>query len=272
MDITSNDKIYQCNCGRCFNSVRSLSSHGRFCDKYIKKLKKVSKYLQNGKYVCECGKTFDYYQSFNAHLSHCDIHHQCVGTIRHKRPNELNHTMCWENKTQTDINEIHKKAGRTLSKNIKDGKVIPIWKDKHLPDNMKQNISKGIKKAIREHPESYCQSNINGRCKKVRCGNVVFDSIWEYEVSKLLDSENIRWERPTTGFEYEYDGDNHIYFPDFYLIDLNIYIEVKGYEREKDLAKYKSLSNLIVIKKDIYFKLIKGVVNIKDILQIPHIS
>ena len=40
-----------------------------------------------------------------------------------------------------------------------------------------------------------------------------------------------------------------MYFPDFYLEDLNLYIEVKGYERERDLTKWKVVNNLLVIKK-----------------------
>lgn len=110
-------------------------------------------------------------------------------------------------------------------------------------------ISNSMKKAVREHPESYSASNINGRVKKVAYKDCILDSSWEVEVAKFLDSYNIQWEKPITGFDYIYEGKTHIYYPDFYLPDFNIYIEVKGYKRKRDLAKWSSVQNLVVIGK-----------------------
>ena len=56
-------------------------------------------------------------------------------------------------------------------------------------------------------------------------------------------------EKPKNFFLYNWNNSIHKYFPDFYLCDYNIYIEVKGYERERDIAKYNSINNLIIIKK-----------------------
>ena len=50
-------------------------------------------------------------------------------------------------------------------------------------------------------------------------------------------------------FEYEWENKIHLYFPDFYLPDYDIYIEVKGYERERDRCKWKVVPNLLVLKK-----------------------
>ena len=74
------DGTYKCECGKVFLTKRALSSHARFCDKYIKETKKISKYLQeDGTYKCECGKIFNNYQSLNGHFSHCKIHRNFVG-------------------------------------------------------------------------------------------------------------------------------------------------------------------------------------------------
>ena len=43
--------------------------------------------------------------------------------------------------------------------------------------------------------------------------------------------------RPTQSFQYEFEGKKHNYFPDFYLTELNEYVEIKGRERPKDIAK-----------------------------------
>ena len=80
----------------------------------------------------------------------------------------------------------------------------------------------------------------------------------------MLDENKIKWTNNIdNGFKYEWNGGIHIYFPDFYLIDYDVYIEVKGYERERDRCKWKSLNNLIIIKK----KEIKEILNNSYIAQ-----
>lgn len=41
----------------------------------------------------------------------------------------------------------------------------------------------------------------------------------------------------------------HLYFPDFYLPDYNLYVEVKGYETERDRCKWAVVKNLLTIKQ-----------------------
>ena len=91
------ENLWVCECGKEFTSSNSLYTHARFCDKYVK-ITKQSKYKINDEYVCECGYKNTNSRSFNAHLSHCDTHHTLNGTVRKKRPSEINHSMCWETK------------------------------------------------------------------------------------------------------------------------------------------------------------------------------
>lgn len=127
-------------------------------------------------------------------------------------------------------------------------KLAKVWKGKQHSEETKQKISKGIRKAIQEHPESYSSCNVNGRVKNVIYNGIKLDGKWELEVAKYLDKNNIQWERPSIGIEYEWNNKIHLYFPDFYLSDYNTYIEVKGLIRERDYAKWKNINNLIVIK------------------------
>lgn len=76
----------------------------------------------------------------------------------------------------------------------------------------------------------------------------MLDSQWEVDLAIWLDQNGIIWERPNKGFEYVYEDKKHIYYPDFYLLQLDVYVEVKGFEREKDKYKWEALNNLIVIK------------------------
>lgn len=84
------------------------------------------------------------------------------------------------------------------------------------------------------------------------------------KVARYLDNNNIKWIKPTNFFQYIWNGNIHKYFPDLYLVDYDIYIEVKGYERERDLMKYQVVDNLIVIKYDKISLIDKAIYNIYD--------
>ena len=111
-----------------------------------------------------------------------------------------------------------------------------------------EKIKKSMKEAVRKNPESYSASNINGRTKKSIYKNIILDSNWEIEFAKWCDEKNIAWEKNIKGFEYEYKG-NRIYYPDFYLPEVKLYVEIKGYEREKDKLKWKAVPGIIIIKR-----------------------
>ena len=72
---------------------------------------------------------------------------------------------------------------------------------------------------------------------------------WELIVAKWLDENNIKWTNKINPFTYTWNDTDHLYFPDFYLPDLDWYIEVKGYERERDLCKWAVVPNLVIIKQ-----------------------
>lgn len=128
-------------------------------------------------------------------------------------------------------------------------------KNKNLSIEHKDAISKGMQLVVRSNPKSYSSSNINGRTKRVKYKNIILDSNWELEFAKWLDKNNIKWERPVNGFEYKWNG-KRIYYPDFYLPVFDLYVEVKGYIRDRDYLKWSSIPNLIILKKN-DIKLIK---------------
>lgn len=66
-------------------------------------------------------------------------------------------------------------------------------------------------------------------------------------MAKWFDENNIKWKHESKSFDYEWNGTRK-YFPDFYLPDFDVYVEVKGYETERDLAKWKNIPNLVVFK------------------------
>lgn len=76
---------------------------------------------------------------------------------------------------------------------------------------------------------------------------------WELEYAKFLDSNEILWRRPSERFEYQFQGSTHYYTPDFYLIEEDCYVEIKGYKTMKDEAKWKQfpLKLKIMMEKDL---------------------
>lgn len=76
---------------------------------------------------------------------------------------------------------------------------------------------------------------INGRRLNIYYTNpndnttVLLESSWELEIAKFLDENNIRWIRPKfiRWFD-ETTNKNRLYYPDFYLPDLNLYLDPKN--------------------------------------------
>ena len=128
-------------------------------------------------------------------------------------------------------------------------KLSNVWKGRKHTKETKEKISKTMQQVVKEKPDSYNGVNINGKVKKYYYNGIKLDGSWELLVAKYLDFNNIKWERPRKGFEYIWNNGKHIYYPDFYLTDYNVYIEVKGYETERDYIKWKSLFNLIIIRR-----------------------
>lgn len=107
-----------------------------------------------------------------------------------------------------------------------------------------------IYEAIKRSPESYAASNVCGRVKKYEYREFILTGTWELIVAKFLDLAEVRWtNKIEVPFPYEWQGRTRLYFPDFYLPDYGTYIEVKGYERDRDLKKWEVVPRLIVIKK-----------------------
>ena len=147
-----------------------------------------------------------------------------------------------------------KKIGESFSKGFKNGS-IKIWNAGiSLPEKMKKSISLGMQKAVAEGRQKTTKPG--GICRHYRIKDSTgkecdLQGSWEFKVANFLNDKKIYWERNRTGFKYLFDGKQKTYFPDFYLKDYDLYTEVKGYETEKDRAKWKQFKlKLSIIKKE----------------------
>lgn len=107
------------------------------------------------------------------------------------------------------------------------------WLGKKFPESGKEKIRNTINSHIINNE---WHTNYG---KKYYYNDICFDSSWEVDFVKFLDKNNIKWSRPNKSFEYFYENSIHNYYPDIYLIDYNIYIEIKAIPTLKDFEKWK---------------------------------
>jgi len=115
---------------------------------------------------------------------------------------------------------------------------------------MRKIKKKVIKKKRVPRKGSYKNSKRCSYTSKI-AGKVMLDSTWELEYAKYLDENKIKWKRNLIKFPYHYRNRLCYYIPDFYLIEEDVYIEVKGYQTKRDDAKWNEFPyKLIILKKE----------------------
>jgi hypothetical protein len=161
-----------------------------------------------------------------------------------------------EGKSTADVVKEFKLTFTVLSKAGKQGLFTPRKRietarmrgldsrGKVKSQEEKDKISTSMKKAVLEGrqktPKPYGRNSIEYK-------GFTLQSTWELTVAQHLDEFNIQWTRPQEGHLYEFEGKQHLYFPDFHLTDHNIYIEVKGWVQPKDLCKWRDFKHKLII-------------------------
>ena len=115
-------------------------------------------------------------------------------------------------------------------------------------DEQRLNQSVSMKRAVKQNPDSYTSSN-RGRTRQIEKYGIKFQGTWELAYYECCLATSLKVERCTERFEYEWNG-IRTYNPDFYLPESDTYIEVKGYETDRDRAKWRDFTGrLLVIRK-----------------------
>jgi len=130
--------------------------------------------------------------------------------------------------------------------------------NRKLSEETKLKLSQSMRKAVLEGrqrtPKPYGKkctlykvANWRGEIETLQGG-------WENTVALFLTNKQIKWERPKQSFTYVFENKQREYFPDFYLPDFDIYIEVKGWKQNKDLKKWEQFPKkiLVIDKNSIY--------------------
>lgn len=173
-----------------------------------------------------CGKTHTTKSSLNNHQTRCP-----------NNPHRRIQTMTSEGKQRV--------RNATIQKNKRQ------WAD---PEFRKKH-QEAMKRAVENNPESYTSSN-RGRTKQIEHDGIKFQGQWELDFYKWAKEQGLAPKRPDTGFPYNWNG-QRTYFPDFYIDKLDAYIEVKGYETDRDRAKWSQFPKRLVIIKEQQIKEIR---------------
>lgn len=151
-----------------------------------------------------------------------------------------------------------KHAMEAFSKKVKDGEAEWSWTGrKHTPES-RRKMSLSTIKFIEEHPDHNIKwYTVNG---------IKVQGDWERKVAEYLTKRSIEWKR----VRIEFLGSYH-YTPDFYCPKEDIYFEVKGFMRDRDIWKmhlvlkeHPSMRIKMITKKDI-----KNLENI-NIFELPN--
>ena len=183
--------------------------------------------------------------------------------VLHKK--ELNHKNpsapdLYKGKTLSE--EHREKIRQSIIIAVKEGRCTGHAKTTEKEELRKKRISEAALK--RTTPRS------TKRTEPYNCkdGDIVnLDSSYERIVAKILDDNNIKWIRPKPLVWYSDDCKKHHYFPDFYLVDFDVYLDPKNdycfkVQAEKIKCVQKQYNNVKFLRKtDLTIEFINSCIN-----------
>ena len=191
-----------------------------------------------------CQKEFETGSKLGGHVSS----HTRIGKLRPAKPG-----------TETFRNCVHcgKEFGsRSIGAHVISCKLNPQF------ESYRKNRSEAAKK--REWSQEHREKMSKTVMKKVEEGTwhlsfsksrtheykgIKFHGLWEVKFAMNLDSKNVVWRRPTEKFQYIFEGKTRNYTPDFWIPELESYVEIKGYTTPKDEAKWSQFPLKLIILK-----------------------
>jgi hypothetical protein len=124
-------------------------------------------------------------------------------------------------------------------------KIVSKQLGRPLSEVHRMNITNSVNKRIKE--DSWHLSFSKSRTHVYK--GIKFHGLWEVKFAMNLDDKNVEWRRPTEKFQYEFEGKTRNYTPDFWIPELESYVEIKGYTTSKDEAKWKQFPLKLIILK-----------------------
>ena len=145
--------------------------------------------------------------------------------------------------------EDRQRANKKIKTAWKEGRYKNIthlgMKGKHWSEESKEKLSISLRK---NKYHRVCKSSFFYK-------GIKLDSTYELRVAQILDKNNILWTRPESMEWFDTLGKRHNYFPDFFLVKQNIYLDPKNdycFIAQKEKIEYikKHYKNVFFLRKE----------------------
>lgn len=255
-----------CNKNLYFENYQSFGNHKRNCKhnpnlkNIIEKLKLPRIERREYQFKCnKCGSTYilklkvtDYNKS--KYRKTCSS--KCANSRIWSEQDKINKSISnsnnpniYSNRGVNSSDLIKNKISKSLISYHEKNPGVCIGKGlgRHLTDETKKKISDGVKGKTGGYRQNAIKNHRSGCYKGYWC-----DSSWELAYVIYNLEHDIKFERNTKKFNYEYEGQTKKFIPDFIIQD-DTYVEIKGYHGEQSKNKIRDFKyNIILITgKDI---------------------
>lgn len=165
-------------------------------------------------------------QKYMNHVRWCEKNpkrKQYIEKLKYVRDSTRKGVPSWNKGLTKETSPSIKRGAERLKKKYNDGELKGSWIGRHHTEKTKERLSE----LGRNNP-------YQRKCKKTlpyirKDGSVVnLDSSYERYVAKFLDDNNVEWIRPPALKWIDRNGKSHNYFPDFYLPQIDIYLDPKN--------------------------------------------
>lgn len=143
-------------CENCGNEHDGSYGSGRFCSNHCRHVY-IGKHTK--RHVCNFKKgqiknRSPYGSWVCQHCTNHPIFNTRKELLDHKHKyHPIEPGSSWNKGLTKDTNEIVKRHANKLSQDYKSGKIIHPNKGKHMPEEIKQKVSRSMKKFCKEHPD-----------------------------------------------------------------------------------------------------------------------
>lgn len=198
-------------CPKCNNT---FSNKGGNYNRHIK--------VCNGLYTKEKQKCCKYCNLSFVNKSSSEKANHSRWCILNPKKDEWNHKLT-EARSHITL-ESRKTAGKKIKQLHHEGRYDSVYENQRGRQGTKH--TEETKQILREK----ALASNHRRLKKgtIDYKGILLDSSWEFELAKRLDELGIKWIRPNPLPWIDEKGIKHNYFPDFYLIDYDIYLDPKN--------------------------------------------
>lgn len=154
----------------------------------------------------------------------------------------------WNKGLTSSSDERVRQRAETLKRSYQSGKVINWCQGKTKETDQRLNImAENISNTVFQKIKEGTWHNSFSKSRQHLYKGEKFDGWWEVYLANWFEMNSIYWIRNKKKFSYFFDSKKRNYVPDFYLPDIDCYVEVKGWKTNKDEAKWTQFPNRLII-------------------------